>query len=306
MTQTILGSGGAIGIPLAKELRRYTDRVRLVARNPVKTDPADELVPADLTDSRQVDAAVAGSSMVYVTVGFPYRTAVWQKTWPPFMRSVLDACNRHGAKLVFFDNVYMYAKSSVPFMTEEAVIDPPSRKGEVRKIVRGMLLQDAEQGKVTALIARAADFYGPDNRNSILGIMVADNLRKGKKAQVFGDPGKIHTYTFTPDAARATALLGNTPDAYGREWHLPTTQERLTQMDWIRMIARQLGREPDVQRVPVPLIRLLGLFLPVMREFPEMIYQNESDYIFDSSRFEKRFGIRATPPGEGIRLSFPV
>lgn len=28
--QTILGSGGAIGIPLAKELLKYTDHVRLL------------------------------------------------------------------------------------------------------------------------------------------------------------------------------------------------------------------------------------------------------------------------------------
>lgn len=34
--QTILGAGGDIGTPLAKELRRYTDKVRLVARNPKK------------------------------------------------------------------------------------------------------------------------------------------------------------------------------------------------------------------------------------------------------------------------------
>ena len=30
----------------------------------------------------------------------------------------------------------------------------------------------------------------------------------------------IHPYT--PDAARAVALLGNTPDAFNQVWHLPT------------------------------------------------------------------------------------
>jgi hypothetical protein len=45
---------------------------------------------------------------------------------------------------------------------------------------------------------------------------------------------------------------------------------------------------------------MLGLFIPIMREFPEMVYQYEQDYIFDSSKFEKRFGIMATPPEEGI------
>ena len=33
--QTILGSGGAIGVQLAKELTKYTNEIRLVSRNPL-------------------------------------------------------------------------------------------------------------------------------------------------------------------------------------------------------------------------------------------------------------------------------
>jgi hypothetical protein len=47
---------------------------------------------------------------------------------------------------------------------------------------------------------------------------------------------------------------------------------------------------------------VLGLFIPELKEFPEMMYQYESDYIFDSSKFESRFGISATPPREGVKI----
>ena len=164
-----------------------------------------------------------------------------------------------------------------------------------------MILNEVEKGKLNALIARSADFYGPDNKNSVLKIMVIDNLMKGKKAQSFGSPDKIHTFTYTPDAAKATAVLGNTPDAYGQEWHVPTTKEKLTTRQWIELIARELQTEAKIQEVPAFMIKLLGIFIPVMREFPEMLYQYEQDYVFDSSKFEKRFGITATPPEEGIR-----
>jgi nucleoside-diphosphate-sugar epimerase len=300
MTQTILGSGGAIGIPLARELKKYTDRIRLASRNPKKVNDTDQLFPADVYDPAQIDMAIAGSEVVYVTIGFQYNLRVWQKTWPSFMTQVIDSCKKHGAKLVFFDNVYMYAKSAIPFMTEEAPIDPPSGKGLVRQQVREMILREVEQKQLTALIARAADFYGPENRNSVLSIMVADNLAKGKKAQAFGDLNKIHTYTYTPDAAKATAMLGNTPDAWGQEWHLPTTKERITNMEWIELIAKELGKEPRVQVVPAWMVKVLGVFIPVMREFPEMMYQNDRDYIFDSSKFEKHFGMSATSPAVGI------
>jgi nucleoside-diphosphate-sugar epimerase len=301
MYQTILGSGGGIGIPLAKELRNYTGQIRLVSRNPQKVNETDELFPADVLDLSQVEKAIAGSEVVYVTVGFEYKLKVWQKVWPPFMQAVIDACIKHQAKLVFFDNIYMYDKSAVPFMTENSKINPPSEKGKVRKQIREMILNEVEKGKLTAMIARSADFYGPDNKNSTLTIMVADNLMKGKKAQVFGNSGKIHTYTYTPDAAKATALLGNTPDAWNQEWHLPTTKEKLPTRQWIELVAKELNTEPKVQVAPKFMLHILGIFIPIMREFPEMLYQYEQDYIFDSSKFEKRFGMVATSPEEGIK-----
>jgi putative NADH-flavin reductase len=72
MVQTILGSGGGIGVPLARELRNYTDQIRLVSRNPKKINDTDELFPSDLNDPNQVDKAIAGSNVVYVTIGFAY------------------------------------------------------------------------------------------------------------------------------------------------------------------------------------------------------------------------------------------
>ena len=74
--QTILGSGGAIGIPLAKELKKYTNQIRLVSRNPKKVNETDELFPIDLNDLSQIDKAIAGSEVVYVVVGFEYKFSV--------------------------------------------------------------------------------------------------------------------------------------------------------------------------------------------------------------------------------------
>lgn len=300
--QTILGSGGAIGIPLAKALKQYTDKIRLVSRNPQKVNETDELFPADFSDLTQIDRAIAGSEVVYVVVGFEYKLSVWQKTWPAFMQAVIASCKAHHAKLVFLDNVYMYDNSAIPFMTENAPIHAPSKKGAIRQQLHEMIMNEVKHNSLTALIARSADFYGPDNKNSGLNMMVLDNLMKGKKAQAFGDVNKIHTYTYTPDAAKATALLGNTEDAYNQVWHVPTTKEKLTSLQWIQLIADELKVEAKIQPVPVWLIKILGLFIPIMKEFPEMIYQYEQDYIFDSTKFEKRFGMQATAPKDGIRM----
>ena len=52
--QTILGSTGIIGTELAKSLTQYTNKIRLVSRNPKNVNPTDELVLADFTDVNQV------------------------------------------------------------------------------------------------------------------------------------------------------------------------------------------------------------------------------------------------------------
>jgi len=204
--QTILGSGGAIGIPLAGELKEYTNQIRLVSRNPKKINETDEIYPIDLNDLTQIDKAVAGSEVVYVVIGFEYKLSIWQKSWPPFLKSVINACKNHRSKLVFFDNVYMYSRSAIPHMTETSPVQASSKKGEVRKELYEMIMKEVEKNSLTALIARSADFYGPYNKSSALNMMVADNLMKGKKAQAFGDINKIHTYTFTPDAAKELSI----------------------------------------------------------------------------------------------------
>ena len=91
MVQTILGSGGGIGVPLARELKKYTDQIRLVSRNPKSVNESDELYRADIKDPGQIDGAIAGSDVVYVTIGFEYNLRVWQETWPSFLRQVISS-----------------------------------------------------------------------------------------------------------------------------------------------------------------------------------------------------------------------
>ena len=301
--QTILGANGTIGKLLAKELMTYTDTIRLVSRNPIRINVNDELLAADLSQPGAVDRAVKGSEIVYLVVGFEYKAQVWEEKWPALMRDVIDACAKYGAKLVFFDNVYMYGKDQINHMTEYTAINPPSRKGAVRKKISDMLLKAAEEGWIKALIARSADFYGPDNNNNFITQMVLKNLREGKKAMWFVSSDIKHSFTYTPDAAKATALLGNTPDAYGQVWHLPTESRPVTGKEMITMIASEMGAEPKISLLPKFMLLPLGLFIPIMKEMREMIYQYDRDYFFDSSKFTRRFNIKATPYEEGVKTT---
>jgi nucleoside-diphosphate-sugar epimerase len=301
--QTILGANGTIGSVLAKELTRYTDKIRLVSRNPRKVNESDELFPADLSDPGVVDRAVEGSDVVYVVVGFDYKLEVWEEKWPKFMRAVINACIKHNARLVFFDNVYMYDINEIHHMTEESQNNPPSKKGAVRKQLSQMIMDEVKAGKLMALIARSADFYGPDNDKSFVIEMVYKNLKKGMRANWFIDADKKHSFTFTPDAARATALLGNTDDAYNTIWHLPTDKNVLTGREFIGLFSKEMNVANKLFVLPLWIIKIVGVFVPVMKEMPEMMYQYDRDYFFDSSKFEKRFNFKTTTYPEGVKLT---
>lgn len=303
--QTILGAGGVIGKELSRHLSGVTPEIRQVSRNPVPVNEGDACVRADLLDREAVARALEGSEIAYLVAGLPYDARVWESDWPRIMENVIEGCARHRVKLVFFDNVYAYGRVEGA-MTEDTPFNPCSRKGEVRARIATRLMEAHAAGTVEAMIVRAADFYGPGAVLSFPHSTVFERLRKGKKPQWIGDASRLHSFTFTPDAGRATALLGNRPDAYGRSWHALTAPDPLTGEDFVRLACQVAGRPVDYQPAPGWLLTLMGLFVPVLRENREMMYQFEHDYRFDSSRTAVFLGAEATSYAEGIRATFQM
>jgi nucleoside-diphosphate-sugar epimerase len=285
--QTILGAGGTIANQLARELTTYTNKIRLVSRKPKKVNETDALFAADLLDAGQTAEAVAGSTVVYLTAGLPYKTRIWQAQWPAIMRNVIRACAIHQARLVFFDNVYMYGLIKGT-MSEETPFRPVSRKGQARAETATLLVEAMQEKKITALLARSADFFGANTQNSIFNSMVVDKLKAGKKAQLMVSGRAVHGYTFTKDAARATALLGNTESAFGQTWHLPVSDSH-TGKEFVNRVATVLNVKPAYSVTPRWALHLLAPFIPPLKESMEMLYQFEYDYHFSDTKFTKAF-----------------
>jgi nucleoside-diphosphate-sugar epimerase len=298
---TILGAGGAIGVELAKALKAYTSDIRLVSRNPKKINDSDTLLSADLTTMEGVSKAVKGSAVCYLVVGFDYKTKLWQERWPALIQNVVAACIEHKSKLVFFDNVYAIGGDNVKHITEASPISPSSKKGEIRAWVDRHILENVEAGKLEAIIARAPDFFGPIKDKSMLMNLVYDNLAKGKTAQWFCNADLVHSMGYTPDLAKGTAMLGNTPDAFNQIWNLPTDPQKLTAREWVKLFAAEMGGKEKVMVLPSWGIKLLGIFVGVVGEMYEMRYQYDREYFFDSSKFNKRFNYTPTSNADAVK-----
>jgi nucleoside-diphosphate-sugar epimerase len=296
---TILGAGGAIGNELVQLLAARKQPFRLVGRHPKATPGAAEVLTADLTDKGQTIQAVAGSTVVHLLVGLKYDLKVWQDLWPRIMSNAIEACKRADAKLIFFDNVYMYGRVSGP-MTEETPFNPCSRKGEIRAKIAATLMNEWESGALTAMIARSADFYGPGARNAVPNLLVFEPLARNRKASWLVNDAVPHSLTFTPDAARSLVQLAERPDAWNQTWHVPTAPNPMTGKELVALAAKEFGLAPRHRVLSRPMLRIAGWFDPLVAESYEMLYQSDGPYLFDSSKFARDFGFAGTPYADGV------
>ena len=300
MKHTILGAGGSIGNALAYELVNKNENVRLVSRSGFSI-PQTEIVKADLNSYNETLKSVENSDVVYLTVGLPYNSKIWSEQWLKIMENTINACKKADAKLIFFDNVYMYGKVNGE-MTENTPYNPCSIKGEVRAKVATKLETEIKKGNIKAVIARSADLYGLyATKTSLPFILAIDKLMNGKKAKWMLSDKTKHSFTYTIDTAKAMILLANNQESDNQIWHLPTYNPAITGKEFIEIVAKELEVKPNYSVLRKWMVKMVGLFDNNVSEAYEMLYQNEFDYIFNSDKFNNFFNYQPKTYKEGIR-----
>ena len=186
--------------------------------------------------------------------------------------------------------------------TENTPHHPTSIKGTVRQRVTETVLEAFESGAVNGVIARSADFYGPGaNANGIPNLLVLQRIVAGKSARWLASADALHSLTYTSDCGRALPLLVGDESTYNRVWHLPTAHPAITMRRFVEIAAQIAETKPRVSIMPRWMLSVGGLFDKTLRELPEMAYQYDRDYIFDSSQFESHFSFSPTSYEQGIR-----
>jgi nucleoside-diphosphate-sugar epimerase len=86
----------------------------------------------------------------------------------------------------------------------------------------------------------------------------------------------------------ATLGLDNRSD--GQVWHLPTAQNTMTGKEMVAAISQAMGKPNKLQPLGNTMVSFLGLFIPILREVREMMYQYNHDYRFSSAKYKRVFG----------------
>ncbi|WP_443944055.1 NAD-dependent epimerase/dehydratase family protein [Pedobacter sp. AW1-32] len=296
---TILGAGGPTANALTAELIANNEHVRLVSRRAINYHNENvQWMKGDLLNQQETIDATKGSAIIYMCAGLVYDTKIWQEQWPIVMQNIIAATKASGARLIFFDNVYMYGLVKGE-MCEDSPNHPSSKKGEVRAKIAEMLMKEVAEGTINATIARAADFYGTESTNSFFDMMVLSKYAKKESAQWIGNPKTLHNFTYIPDTGKALYLLAKAPESANQIWHLPTAKP-LCGEEFIQLAAEVYGVKPKFSAINKTMLWLVGLFKKVVAGTVEMYYQYENDYNFNSDKFEKKFNFEPTSYRDGI------
>jgi nucleoside-diphosphate-sugar epimerase len=297
-THVIFGAG-PVGLALTDELVERGLQVRIVNRSGNAPVPAQvEKVAGDATDSDSAVDAANGAAVVYQVLNPPYHR--WPEEFPGLQESVVSAARVVGARYVSFENLYMYGDSHGQPIDETTPTEPHTRKGKVRMEMAETLAALSDSGDLELATARASSYFGPRATwQSPLGERVIGRALAGKSAQVLGDPDAKHSFTYLKDLSRVLATLGTDDRALGEVWHVPNAPAQTTN-ELVAMIGDELGQEIKVSAAPEPILKLMGLFNPTLREVNEMLYEFKSDYVVDGKRFTNLFGTEATPLDQAI------
>jgi nucleoside-diphosphate-sugar epimerase len=285
----VFGATGGIGRALTDELVSRGQRVRAVSRGGTPIEGA-EAMAADVTDADAARRAASGATVVYHCVNPGYTK--WPQLLPLVSRSILQAAQSTGAKLVYADNLYAYGPVDGP-LREDLPEAATGRKGRTRAQVAAELL--AADARVT--IGRASDYYGPHGTMSNAGETLFGRLVAGKRPIWLGPVDLPHTLHYLPDVARGLIVLSERDEADGKVWHLPAAKT-ITVQHFIDLAA---GEGTQVQTIPRAALTVGGVFSPMLRELRETQYQFRAPFVSDSSKFENAFGpFNATPHREAV------
>ena len=305
-THVVFGAG-QVGSFLAEALVREGYPVRVVRRSPRGVPKGAEGAFGDATDRAFCRSAAEGAAAVYHCMNPAYSASVWERVLPSMQENLVAAAGSAGARLVVLENLYMIGVPENGPIDENTPFAPRSRKGEIRARLAESLLEAHRRGDVRAVSGRASDFYGPRGEQTHFGPRFWEPALAGKPAELLPRPDTRHSYHFIPDVAEALMTLGTCPEGgpgegpgddpdssvLGRPWILPCAPAETTTA-LVRRFSSALGDEIRLRGMSRAVVRLLGLFVPMLREVGEMLHQWESDFLVDDTRFRKRFGLGPT------------
>lgn len=298
MTLHVIIGAGPVAYATTSELLARGERVRSITRSGGGDLPVGvERLKADASNEGALIEATRGATTIYNCANPPYHR--WHIEWPPINAAILAAAERHGAVLVTMGNLYGYGPSRRPFV-ETDTLAAVGTKGRVRAAMWETQLVAHRAGRVRVTEARASDFIGPRVLGAALGERVVPRILAGKSVTLMGRLDVAHAVTAMGDVGVTMAVLGNDDRALGRAWHVPTAPARTQRQLVDRLCAAADVGPVKIKHMGPTILKVAGVFVPMVRGLQEVQYQFTAPFDLDSSDFTATFDVKPTPLDDTI------
>ncbi len=263
----ILGAKGRMGRAAAKAFASTGWQVSQFARvwTGHTPEPGHRYIEGNALDQQHLATACEGHDVIIHALNPPYPK--WAKLLPRLGASVIHAAKTSGATVIIPGNVYTYGAKMPDHLDEETPHRPTTRKGRLRE----QLEQAFAASGVPTIVLRAGDFIEQADTGNWFESHITAKLEQGK-IMYPGPMDRVHAWAYLPDLARAMVGLAEQRAGLAPFETVCFAGYSLTGSELVSAVQKACGRKFAVTHLPWPMIRLLGLVLPQMREISEMSY----------------------------------
>jgi nucleoside-diphosphate-sugar epimerase len=278
-TVLILGARGRFGQAAARAFARagwqVLGQVRPGAQGPAIAGV--HWLALEPSDTAALAKAARHAAVVAHGLNPVYTHKAWRAQAPALLESAIRISQVLGATLMMPGNVYNYGEAMPALLREDTAQAATGVKGRIR-IAMEQRLQAATQEGLRAVVIRAGDFFG-SGTGSWLDQAVAKDLARGRVTW----PGPLDVATpwaYLPDLANTFVKVAQQRarlDAYAQLHFAGHTVTGRQWVDALTSVAWDQGGLPSggalrVSRMPWPLLRMAGLFIPTLAALAEMRY----------------------------------
>lgn len=293
MSHALVIGAGPVGSTITRQLTDAGRTVTVMTRSGSGPNhPNVTLRRGDASSAAEVLAAATGCSTIFNCVNPPYTR--WPQDWPPIHRATMQAAETSGAALVLMDNLYALGPDTPMPMREDSPMRATGRKGATRRQMAEELLAAHETGRLRAVVVRASDFFGPGVRDAGFGERLVPRVIAGKSVSLLGNPDARHSLSYMPDVAATMIAAADDESVWGTVVQVPNAPA-VTQRQFVTALADAAGTNVRIRRIPLGLLKALGLVVPMMRELTETYYQFDEEWTTDSTVTEQALHVSATP-----------
>lgn len=290
----VLGAKGRFGRAAVAAFEEAGWAVSELARDWPDDIGRTRRVVADATDPTALTRACMGHDVIVNAINPPY--PAWAAQVPLVTTAVIAAARASGATVMIPGNIYNYGCDMPPVLTEGTPWRVKTRKGGIR--IR--MEQAFRDSGIRTVVLRGGDFLEATKTGNWFDSHIAAKAWQGK--MTYPGPRDIeHSWAFLPDMARAMVALAEKRRDFDPFETFGFGGFALDGNALIEAVEAATRQKMRVSTIPWPLMRVLGLFSPQIREVLEMRYLWNVPHRIDGGKLAAALpDFRPTPVKEAI------